>query len=109
MPTYTGKSLADGQVAIAQTAIYTVPAATIAFVKQIRFFNTNAVTQLVEIWIKRSGGTARKQAQFQLDQNEAADYLEEGGTLELSAGDAILAKTGTAAAVDYMVLGVEEA
>ena len=106
--TFTGKSIADGQVGIAQAPIYTVPGGVVAFLKQIHFYNLNVAVQTLDVWIKRSGGTARKQHRIVLAQNESANYLEEGDTLELSAGDTVEAVTTTAAAVDYTVLGVEE-
>ena len=106
--TFLGKSIADGQVANSQTAIYTVPASTVAFLKQATFFNTNAAAQTLLIWLKRSGGTSRKHRTFTLAENESVDLLDSGATLELSTGDAIEASTTTAAAVDYVVMGVEE-
>lgn len=108
MATFTANSLADGQVAVAKGAIYTVPGGTKAYIKRVRFFNTNAVTQLLEVWLKRSGGTSRKQIQFELLQNETADFAEQSETMELSPGDQIEAATTTASAVDYIVTGVEE-
>jgi hypothetical protein len=106
--TFTAKSIADGQVANSQTAIYTVPASRTGYVKQVTFFNTNAAAQTLIVWIKRSGGTSRKIRQFTLAQNESVDFLDDGDTLELSTGDAIEASTTTATAVDYVVMGVEE-
>lgn len=106
--TFTAKSIADGQVANSQGAIYTVPASTRAYVKQITFYNTNAATQTLGVYIKRSGGTARKIRQFSMPQNYSLDFLDDGDTLELSTGDAVEAVTTTATAVDYVVMGVEE-
>lgn len=106
--TFTGKSIADGQVSNAKAAIYTVGAATVGFVKQVTFYNTNAAVQTLEVWIKRSGGTSRQRRRFTLAQDESVDLLDDGESIELSTGDAIEARTTTAAAVDYMVLGVEE-
>lgn len=106
--TFTAKTLADGQVAIAEGDIYLVPAATVGYVKQVAFYNTNAATQTLGVFIQRSGGTSRKIRQFILAQNESADLLDDGDTLELAAGDAIRAVTTTATAVNYMVMGVQE-
>lgn len=106
--TFTGKSIADGQVGIAQAAIYTVPGGVIGFVKQVYCFNTNAAVQTLDFWIKRSGGTSRKFHTVTLEQNESVELLDQGETIELSAGDAIEAQTTTASAVDYVVTGVEE-
>lgn len=106
--TFLGKTIADGQVANSQTAIYTVPASTVAYVKQVAFFNTNAATQTLIVWIKRSGQTARKIRQFTVAENESVDLLDDGDTFQLSTGDAIQASTTTTTAVDYTVMGVEE-
>lgn len=106
--TFVAKSIADGQVANAQGAIYTVPAVTIAYVKQVTLYNTNAAAQTITIWLTRSGGTARKIRRFIIAQHESIDLLDDGDTLELSTGDKIEAQTTTATAVDYVVMGVEE-
>lgn len=106
--TFAAKSIADGQVAAAEGAIYTVPASTTAFVKQVTFFSTAAGAQTLIVWIRRSGGTSRKIRQFTLAQNESVDFLDDGDTLQLSTGDAIRASTTDATSVDYVVMGVEE-
>ena len=106
--TFIGDTIADGQVAAAEAPIYTVPASTVAYVKQVAFYNTNALSQTLDLWIKKSGGTARKLRRFVMDQHESLDLLDSGETLELSAGDAVEAATTTAGAVDFVVMGVEE-
>lgn len=108
MSTFTAGSLADGQLETSETVIYTVPAATVAYLKTLLLFNTNAATQTIILWIKRSGGTARKWRQISLAQNESADALE-GTNLQLSAGDSVEGSTTTGAAVDYTITGVVEA
>lgn len=106
--TFTAKSIADGQVATSQGAIYTVPAATTAYVKQVTFYNTNAATQTLDVWLRRGAGTSRQIRRFTLAQNESIDLLDSGETLELATTDTIRAATTTATAVDYVVMGVEE-
>lgn len=106
--TFTAKSIADGQVAIAQGVLYTVPALTRAYVRQVVFYNTNAATQLLEVWLRRVGNPARKLRQFSISQNESIDLLDTGDTLEFSTGDTIEAKTSNGTSVDFMVMGVEE-
>lgn len=89
-------TVADGQVANAEGTIYT--STGIKFVKAY-FFNTNAATQTLILWIKRSGGTARKIRQATLQQNDS--YVVD--KIRLSPGDILEASTTTATAVDYVV------
>jgi hypothetical protein len=71
-------------------------------------FNTNAATQTIDVWLRRSGGSARRIHRAVIAQNESVEFLDQGETIELSAGDTIEAQTTTASAVDYIVTGVEE-
>lgn len=105
---FAAGTLADGQIASSLGTLYTVPGATTAYIKTITIFNTNAATQTVIVQIKRSGGTTRKYRQFELAQNESADVLSPGTSLQLSTGDIIEAVTTTASAVDYTITGVLE-
>ena len=105
---FTAGSIADGQVANAPAAIYTVPGATKAYLKTVTLFNTNAAEQTVVLRVVRSGGTPRVWKRFVLAQNESGEAIDAAGSLELSTGDAITAETTTAAAVDYTVTGVLE-
>jgi hypothetical protein len=99
--------LADGQLPNAQAAIYTVPGGVTAYVKQVLFFNTNAATQTIDVWIDTSG-TPRQWRRFELAQNQSASLLSEGESLQLVAGCSIQAVTTTASAVDYTITGVIE-
>ena len=104
--TFTAQSLADGQVAASETAIYT--AAGIAYIKQVTFYSNHASTQTITVWIKRAAGTSRKIRRMELDLNESCDLLDDGETLELSNSDTLRASTTNATSVDYVVLGVVE-
>jgi phage-related holin len=104
---FTAKPLADGTLPTTQAAIYTVPAVTVAYVKQLFLFNTNAVVQVITLWLNTSG-TVRKWRTLTLAQNESADILEQGESLQLEAGDVILAEGTTASATDYVLTGVTE-
>jgi hypothetical protein len=106
---FTAGTLADGQAATSLTTIYTVPASTKAYIKSWTIYNTNAATQTVGCYVKRSGSTARQYRQFSLDQNESADVLSPGTSIQLSTGDVLQMITTTATALDYMVTGVTEA
>lgn len=106
MTTFTGASLADGQVASSVGAIYTCPGSTVAFIKQVSFFNNSATPQTVVVSVTRLTSSARKLMQFTLNQNEVGYLVGPGSSIELSAGDTINAVTTTATQVDYFVTGV---
>lgn len=107
MSTFTGKVLADGQLATTKTQLYTAPADTVAYVKRMSIFNTNAAQQTIVVYINASG-TSRKWRRYVLEQNESADLLDAGDSLILEAADKIEAETTTATAVDFFIMGVEE-
>lgn len=103
--------LADGQVAITQSDIFEVSGADVlptgkVSISKITFFNTGSIDQTTILYIKTVGGTARELAQFQLQENERAEYLEPSETLELDNGDSLQAKTTTASVVNFFVIGV---
>lgn len=104
---FAAKPLADGQVSDSQAAIYTVPASTVAYVKLLSLYNTTSSPQTVTLWIDVSG-TARAWKQFVLQEDDFQDILADGLVLTLEEGDTIEAVSTDAAAVDYIVLGVEE-
>jgi hypothetical protein len=106
--TFTPKSLGDGRLSNSQSAILTVPANTWYYVKQLSLFNTSATTQTISIYLKQSGGTARRWRRYVLEQNESAEVLEDSVVLTLEAGDAIEAMTTTNNVVDYFITGQQE-
>jgi len=101
--TFTPKLLAEGQVANSKTAMYTVPGATSAYVRTMKFYNTNVATQTINLYI--STGTSRQTYKFELATDESAEVDDR---LTLETGDLIEADTTTATAVDFTVHGVEE-
>lgn len=105
MTTYTGASLADGQVASSVGTIYTCPSSTEAFIKKITLGNTGSATQTVSLYLLRSGSTKRLLRQYQLAQFETGDFEN----IVLSAADAIQAISTNASAVDYTVYGTTAA
>ena len=104
---FTGKSLADGQVATTWANIY-APSGVKGILKQVDFYNTNVATQTLEVRITRSGSTARVLRRFTLLQNESVSLLTDGETLVLSTLDVLQAQTTTTTAVDYTISGAEE-
>lgn len=102
MATVSWSILADGQVANAQGTIFTATEET--WVKSIRLHQTSATPQDVRVWIKKSGGTARKVLHAEdVPQNYSLEAADQPVTLE--AGDTIEAATTTAAVVDFAVFG----
>ena len=104
---FTGKSLADGQVATTWGTIYG-PSGVKANLRSADFFNTNAATQTLEFRITRNGSTARKFPRCTLLQNESCRLLTDGEVIVLSTLDVLQAQTTTATAVDYTITGADE-
>jgi hypothetical protein len=105
---FTAKTLADGTLPNSLGTLYTVPADTKTYVKFFSLFNPNSTQQTVVIYLKKSGSTARRIRRFIFEQNQSADVIEQGGSLQLSEGDVIQGVTTTASVVDYYITGVEE-
>ena len=105
--TFTGASLADGQIATSWATIL-APSGAKWIVKSLDMHSANAASQTVETRITRSGSTARVWKRVVLEQNEMVEFLTEGETLVLSAGDGLQAQTTTATAVDYTATGASE-
>jgi len=102
--TFVAKALGEGQVASAKGTIYTVPASTWAYIKSITFYNTNATTQTLNVYLK-PGATSRQIRKISLAQYESYEFSI---PYLLEAGDLIEADTTTATAVDYVITGIEE-
>jgi hypothetical protein len=106
MTHFAAKVLASGQLPDAQAALYTVPATTATYVKQIYLFNTSANPQTIELFL--DVGTARAWRRIVLEENQSCDVLEHGEAFTIEAGHEIQAVTSDAAAVDYVITGIEE-
>lgn len=99
--------LANGQLAATVSDMYSVPAATTAIVKTITLVNTGANTQLVNAYLLKSGGTARRI--IPVDTSLPSGYsLETDEEYTLGAGDKIQGSTTSALVVDFTVNGVQE-
>jgi hypothetical protein len=101
-------SLAKGRIGSAQIPLYVVPASTTAYVKQIYLASVVAATQNVALWLEIDGDLRSWHPQIELAVKESAHVLEHGESVQLNAGDRILAQSTDAASVDYIVTGVEE-
>ena len=101
------KSLADGQLPDSKGTIYTVPSGTVAAPRFLSLYNTNASTQTIVIYLKRSGSSSRAIRRIVLAQYESALVFDKDDDLCLSPADEIEATTTTASAVDYALTGGE--
>lgn len=102
--TFSPKVLAEGQLASTKSTLYTVPGSTSAYIKQISFYNTNASSQTIALYVK-PGATSRQIARYVLAQNEWAIF---DFSTVLETGDLIEASSSNATAVDYVITGLEE-
>ena len=102
--TFTPKVLAEGQLASSKGTLYTVPAATSAYIKSITLYNTNASGQTIAIYLK-PGATSRQIRQIVLAQNESYSF---DLSFVLESGDLIEGSSTNATAVDYVITGLEE-
>lgn len=102
--TFTGRVAARGQLTTSLAAIYTVPGSTVAFVKKITFFNTNAAEQTVVLALNSNGADDDIIAQFTLAQNESYEYEN----LIAEAADVIKASATNNSAVTFTVQSVNE-
>jgi len=107
MATYTVSLLADGQLAGAKAAIYTVPAATRVIVSTITLVNENAANRTVNLYILPSGGASRRILPVDMPL-EAESMWIHSDEFTLGPGDAIEGDASVAADVDYTISGVEE-
>lgn len=102
--TFAPKVVAEGQVANSKGTLYTVPASTSFYCRSIHFYNSNAATQTLNLYLK-PGSTSRQVRKITLAQYES---YEIDTPFVLETGDLIEADTTTASAVDYVITGVEE-
>jgi len=103
--TVAGANLADGQLANAETDMYTVPADTRAYVKSIVCSNTGAGDNTVTLYLTPSGGTSRRIV-YAILASGSTLYYDEPTTLD--AADKIRGYATNAAEVDYIISGGTE-
>lgn len=104
--TRTPKILADAQLPNTQTAAYTVPASTSCIVSSISLVNTDVAAQTINVWVKKSGGTARLVSPKDHSLAAGARYADVLA-YALATGDSIEWQAQTAAKVDGLISGTE--
>jgi len=98
-------TLADGTVAAAKGAIYTVPLSSSAKVSWLSLHNATGGNEVVILYIRRRG-TSRRFHQVTVDSSGgSARIVDELEQLPLSGGDSIEAQSSNAGAVEYVVGG----
>lgn len=103
----TIKKLAEGQLAAATAAIYTVPASTQAIIRRIVLVNTDTSARTVNLFTDASGTDRREcPKDLSLEANGGMVILDKIITLE--AGDKIEGDASVADKVDYQIDGVEQ-
>ena len=102
------KQLADGQLPSSIGDLYTVPDDTETVINTMSYVNTHTSALDVNLYIKPSGGTARRI--MPKNMSLGASYLMLWDDEEnLDAGDKIQGDAGTASKVDYIISGIEKA
>lgn len=106
--TFTTKLLANGQLGTVTAGdLYTVPALTTAIIKTITLVNTDTAARLVNLYLLRSAGTARKI--IPVSTSLAAGFsLETDEVYTLGAGDKVQGDADAALKLDFTINGVEE-
>lgn len=103
----TTAALADGQLSLAKTTLYTVPASTKAIVKSIILVNTNTTTsRIVQLYVNRTGTSRRIWARdYTITPKSRA---EDTAVITLETGDLIEGEADAASEVDYVISGATE-
>lgn len=99
------KILAQGEVGTASGALYTVPGATEAIIKHIRFVNQTGAAITITIWI--DGTTDPFLWLPPTTSIPANGSLEFEGSLALAAASVINGDTATANTITFIISGVE--
>lgn len=101
------KQLADGQLPLAEAALYTAPGATTTYIKSIICCNTGAAARTINLYVRPSAGTSRRIVPKDLSL-DVGDTLYLDDPLVLDTGDAIRGDASAATEVDYTIYGAEE-
>lgn len=102
------KQLANGQLPNAAAALYTAPASTVTYIKNITLHNTNSVTRTCTLWFKEAvTGSTRIIIYVKLKTRYTFPHPV---AVVLDAGDSIWGEDDSAASdkVDYVISGAEE-
>jgi hypothetical protein len=98
----------NGQLSTVQSTLFVSPLGISTYFKTFSLISESSAIEHVQVWMQPSGGNIVLWRQFTLRPGEACDVLEDGESLTLAAGDALLAATSYGP-VDYTLAGVQEA
>ncbi len=102
----TGGTLADGQLASSVGDLLTVASATVDHITHIILTNTSGGAITVNLYIKRSGSTARRIIDKDKSLAAGASYwVPITSALRLSAGDKIQGDASSGSVIDYTISG----
>ena len=103
----TIKLLGEGQLPAAAGDLYEVPAATTAIIKTIILVNTHTTAEIVNLYILKLGGTARRIIPKDLSLGVSYSLVFDD-EITLGADDKIRGDTTTASKVDFVIMGIEK-
>lgn len=106
--TFVAGTIAQGQIPSALSPIFTVPAASFAYLKFFNLYSNAPAPQTVVIFIVQSGQPPRRWRRILLTPDQSYDVLEDDRSLELAAGDSLQAITTDGSLVDFYISGVIE-
>ena len=102
-----GSILAQGQLGTTQAEVYRTPVGKRSYIAAFRVLALSGPAQTVVVYLKKSGGTATEIDRCELTSAFWSAEFVEGPLWPLNAGDAVEAKTTTAAVVNYTLMGGE--
>jgi hypothetical protein len=105
--TYATSQLANGQLANSIGDIYTSTSCT-TIVKSITLVNTNTTHEHVNLYVLKSGGTARRIIPQNMTLNQNYSLVLDT-VITLGSGDKLQGDTTTASKVDYVISGATQA
>lgn len=104
--TETGKVLAQGQLTASTTTLYTVPALTTTYVKNIVFCNDDTVQRTFTLFV---GGSAAANQVAKAEPIDASRRVLVAELMTLEAAQTIQGKADSATKVTYTIFGIEVA
>lgn len=100
------KNLANGQLPVSKTTLYTCPAGMTTIVRNIKVTNVHSTNHRFILYYKRSGGTSRVLADHDIDEQ---DTSIDDDSITMEAGDVIEGQCpDNATYMDYVISGTEE-
>lgn len=112
--TFTGQSIADGNLPSTLQSLYTVPASTVVYIRTFNCYDTNVnATNLApdgtDIFVvPAASGISRHLVHQDMIYQQALEVVSDGESMVLGAGDAVHGISATTGVVQYYLSGVVE-